>query len=504
MKFPNQHKIGFVSGIVLFAFILVFPFNTGMETATRYTAACAVLMAVWWLSEAIPLAATALLPLILFPVLKIVTAGEVALSYADSNILLFLGGFFIAFGMQRQNLHKRIALSIIKILGTSPRMIVLGFMIATAFLSMWISNTATAMMMLPIGIAVIEHIKPFVEHNRSVNKTELKRDTLGISLMLGIAYSASIGGVGTLVGTPPNIIFAGMVKNMFPALPEIDFMRWLTVGMPVVLLFLPITWLFLVFVGAPVARSRIRGGRKLITDELRELGKMKTGEMLVLIIFCLTALGWIFRRDISIGNFQIRGWATLLGIGKWVNDSTVALFGALLLFVIPVNFKKNEFILNWEWAQRIPWGILILFGGGFALAKGFTSSGLDQWIGTAFSGIGNIPPLLLIAAVCILLTFLTEITSNTATITMILPVLGAMTINLGINPLILMIPATLSTSCAFMMPVATPPNAIVFGSGYLKIQDMARIGIVLNLIGVIVITSIMYLVAFPLLGIILL
>ena len=229
---------------------------------------------------------------------------------------------------------------------------------------------------------------------------------------------------------------------------------------------------------------------------------MKTGELLTLIIFCLTSLGWIFRRDISLGNFHITGWATFLGIGDYVNDSTGALAGALLLFIIPTNLKKNEFIMNWEWAQRIPWGILILFGGGFALAKGFESSGLDQWIGNSFNGFNNIAPVFMVLTVCLLLTFLTEITSNTATITMILPILGAVTLSLGINPFILMIPATISTSCAFMMPVATPPNAIVFGSGYLKIQDMARIGVILNLLGVLVITSIMYLVAFPLLGIV--
>ncbi len=501
MKFPVQHKVGFFSGIILFFIILIIPFGTGLGNIARYTAACAVLMAVWWLSEAIPLAATALLPLVLFPLLKILPAGDVAQSYADSNILLFLGGFFIAFGMQRHNLHKRIALNIIKILGTSPRKIVLGFMVATAFLSMWISNTATAMMMLPIGIAVIEHIKPFIKVNQISNKPNGRRDNIGIALMLGIAYSASIGGVGTLVGTPPNIIFAGVVKNMFPALPEIDFVRWLGIGMPIVLVFLPITWLYLVYIGAPVVKTNIPGGKEIIKSELSTLGKMKRGELLTLIVFCITALGWIFRRDIAIGNFQLTGWASWLGISKYINDSTVALIGALLLFIIPLNLKKNEFILNWEWAQRIPWGILILFGGGFALAKGFESSGLDQWIGSSFGAIGNISPLIIVVVVCLLLTFLTEITSNTATITMILPVLGALTVSLGLNPFILMVPATISTSCAFMMPVATPPNAIVFGSGYLKIQDMARIGFTLNLTGIIIITILMYFCAFPLLGI---
>ena len=501
MKVYIRHKVGFFSGIILFFLILIFPFVTGMGNITRYTAACAVLMAFWWLSEAIPLAATALLPLVLFPLLKILPAADVALSYADSNIFLFLGGFFIAFGMQRHNLHKRIALNIIRLLGTSPRKIILGFMLATAFLSMWISNTATAMMMLPIGIAVIEHIKPYINANPSNNALNGKQDKIGISLMLGIAYAASIGGIGTLVGTPPNIIFAGVVKNMYPALPEIDFVRWLGIGMPVVVIFLPITWFYLIYIGAPVAKTNIKVGKEIINNELKALGKMKIEETITLLVFCLTAMGWIFRRDIVIGDFHIPGWASLLGIEKYVNDSTVALIGALLLFVIPVNLRKKEFIMNWEWAQKVPWGILILFGGGFALAKGFESSGLDRWIGSAFVGINHISLFLIIICVCTLLTFLTEITSNTATITMILPILGAMSVNFGMNPFLLMIPATLSASCAFMMPVATPPNAIVFGSGYIKIQDMARIGFVLNLTGVIIITLLMYFCAFPILGI---
>ena len=503
MKISVRHNAGFFLGIILFFLVLILPFDKGPGNIARYTAACAVLMAVWWLSEAIPLAVTALLPLVLFPILKILPAKEVALSYADSNIFLFLGGFFIAFGMQRHNLHKRIALNIIRLLGTSPRKIVLGFMMATAFLSMWISNTATTMMMLPIGIAVIDHIKPYIKNNQSDNVLKREQHNIGISLMLGIAYAASIGGVGTLVGTPPNIIFAGIVKNMYPTLPEIDFVRWLGIGIPVVFIFLPITWFYLVYIGAPVAKTNIQVGKEIISDGLKALGKMKIQEIITLLIFSLTALGWIFRRNIVIGDFQITGWASLLGIEKYVNDSTVALIGALLLFIVPVNLRKKEFIMNWEWAQRVPWGILILFGGGFALAKGFESSGLDRWIGSAFTGIGHISLFLIIICVCTLLTFLTEITSNTATITMILPILGAMSVNFGLNPFLLMIPATLSASCAFMMPVATPPNAIVFGSGYITIQDMARIGFILNLAGVIIITVLMYFCAFPLLGIVL-
>jgi sodium-dependent dicarboxylate transporter 2/3/5 len=461
-------------------------------------AACALLMAVWWLTEAIPLAVTALLPLLLFPFFGLMTARDAALPYADPNVFLFMGGFMIAIAMQRHNLHKRIALTIIHLIGISPKKIVLGFMIATAFLSMWISNTATAMMMLPIGIAVVEHIKDQTsEDNRIAGKSAVSN--LGTALMLGIAYASSIGGVGTLIGTPPNIVFAGMVHKLFPDIPAVNFIDWMVIGFPIVVVFLPLTWLYLVYIAAPVAAARAPGNRDIIREELNELGVMSRGELLTLIVFCLTALGWIFRKDILVGNFRIPGWSNILGIESFVHDGTVALLGAMLLFVIPTNFRKGEFLLNWEWAKKIPWGILLLFGGGFALAAGFQESGLDYWIGNLFGRIHYGSVLILIISVCLLLTFLTEITSNTATITMMLPVLAAMSLAMHIHPFLVMIPATLSTSFAFMMPVATPPNAIVFGSNYIKMGDMARAGIVLNFIGMLLVTAAMYLIVIPLL-----
>lgn len=496
MVIKLRNKTGLLIGIGLFLVILIIPTNTPIDQSARYTLACAVLMAVWWITEAVSLPVTALLPLILFPLFRIMNASEVALAYANSNIFLFMGGFFIAIAMQRHNLHRRIALKIISIFSTSPRRLILGFMVATAFLSMWISNTATAMMMLPIGIAVVEHFRNVEEY------PEQSKNKMGIALMLGIAYSASIGGVGTLVGTPPNIIFAGIVKTLFPHLPEIDFITWMKIGIPIVLIFLPLVWFILVKYLMPSDVSKLNVGSKVIKDELNALGKMKSGEILTLVVFILTALGWIFRKDLVLGNFVLPGWASIVGVEEYVNDSTVALIGALLLFIIPSNFWKGEFVLNWEWAKRIPWGILVLFGGGFALADGFQSSGLDTWIGQGFISMKGFSPLILVICVCFLLTFLTEITSNTASISMILPILATMSIALGIHPFILMIPATFSASFAFMMPVATPPNAIVFGSGYLNIKDMVKIGIVLNLVGILLITILMYLVAFPILGVI--
>ncbi len=496
-----RKQAGFFTGILFFVLILTLPLGVGLSTPARHAAACALLMAVWWITEAIPISATSLLPLALYPLLKIMDAKDVALNYADRNIFLFMGGFFIAMAMQRHNLHKRIALSIIYLLGTSSRKIILGFMAATAFLSMWISNTATAMMMLPIGLAVIDHVHNSVEKGYPDRKLKKGEFRFGLALMLGIAYSASIGGVGTLVGTPPNIVFAGMARSLFPQLPEIGFLQWMKIGIPIVLVFLPLSWAYIVFFGVRPEVNKIPGSKKIIREELTALGKMKKGELLTLIIFCLTALGWIFRQDIQIGSLRIPGWANLMGVEKYVHDSTVAMIGAILLFIIPTNLRKNEFILNWQWAVRIPWGILLLFGGGFALASSFQATGLNEWIGNIFNHINYVSVAVLILSICLFFTFLTEITSNTATITMMLPVLAALAVSMKIHPFILMVPATISTSFAFMMPVATPPNAIIFGSEYVKINQMAKTGVVLNLLGVIVITSAMYLIVFRVLGI---
>ena len=405
----------------------------------------------------------------------------------------------IAMAMQRHDLHKRIALNIIRIVGTSAKKIVLGFMIATGFLSMWISNTATAMMMLPIALAIVDHA--YNLQAKSETKPKKENFRFGIALMLGIAYSASIGGVGTIIGTPPNIVFAGIAKSLFPEIPQIGFTEWMLIGIPIVVVFLPLTWFYLVNLGAPLKNFSIEGKQNIIHEELVSLGRMKPSEKFTLLVFALTSLAWIFRKDIELGNFSIRGWTNLLGIEDFVHDGTIAMAGALLLFIIPTSIRRKEYVLNWEWARRIPWGILILFGGGFALAAGFHETGLDMWIGNAFGNIHYGSILILVIAICLLMTFLTEITSNTATITMMLPVLAAMSISLQVRPFALMIPATIATSFAFMMPVATPPNAIVFGSKYLKIQDMAKTGLILNFLGVIVITLFMYLVAFPLLGI---
>lgn len=492
-----RQKIGLVLGVLFFVVILIVPRVAGMSTDARMTSAAAVLMATWWITEAIPIPVTALLPLILFPLLRIMPAKDVAVRYADQNIFLFMGGFFIAMAMQRWQLHKRIALHIVRVLGTSPHRIVLGFMVASAFLSMWISNTATTMMMFPIGLAVIIHAETMLQKHDTQVGTAKGNFNFGTTLMLGIAYAASVGGVATLVGTPPNIVFAGIARSLFPEAPEISFFDWFKIGFPFAVLFLPIVWIYLTRIILPIHIKRFPGGKDVIRHDLQSLGKMKTGEFVTLVVFIIVALAWIFRKNIDIGIASVPGWSVMLGISEYVHDSTIAMVGAILLFLIPVDIKKREFVLNWKWAVRIPWGIILLFGGGFALAAGFQESGLAQWIGEKLSFFSGMSTLLMIFCICLVVTFLTEITSNTATTTMMIPVLGSMAVAMSVHPYLLMIPATMSASCAFMLPVATPPNAIIFGSGYIRIPEMAKAGFFLNLLGAIIITALVYLLAIP-------
>jgi len=493
-----RNKIGFWLGIPIFLLINFLPFSNTLAPEALRTLSIAILMAWWWITEAIPIPATALIPIVAFPALKILPMNDVVSSYGDSNIYLFLGGFLLAITMQRWELHRRIALHIIKFIGIGPQRIMLGFMVATAFLSMWISNTATTMMMYPIGLAIILQLNEIIPDK---HKSEiLNFETV---LMLCIAYSASIGGIGTLIGTPPNIVFAAAVRKMFPEAPEIGFLQWMMVGIPLVITFIPITWLFLTKVFMPIRLKSMPGGKEVILTELKKLGPMKKAERYTLFVFLLTAFGWIFRQNIEVGIFTIPGWSNLLGLQDYVNDTTVAIFSALLLFLIPVNFREKEFLLNWEWAMRIPWGILILFGGGIALAAGFKQSGMAEWIGNNLSLFSSVPLIVMIIITSFMLTFLTEVTSNTATATIFMPILATTALVMGIHPYLLMIPATISASCAFMLPVATPPNAIIFGSGSVTIPQMAKAGVGLNMIGIFLVTLITYLIAIPAFGIML-
>lgn len=498
-KYSKRQAIGLFLGIFLFLVILFLPTPNGMKIEAQRMAAIAFLMAIWWITETMPIAVTALLPLPLYPLLGVMDSSKVAPNYTDHLVFLFLGGFLIALAMERWGLHKRIALYTMRFIGSSPKKLILGFMIATAFISMWISNTATAMMMLPIAMAVVNQLSEKREDSNLIKMN------FGLVMMLAIAYGANIGGVGTLIGTPPNIIFAGFAKKLYPSAPEVGFLQWMLVGVPVILIFLPLAWFYLCnFVPSVKFKDlNLFQGGSVIDEQIKSLGKMNKGEKYVWIIFVLTALLWIFRAPMNLGSFEIPGWSSLFGKREFISDATVAIFMGLLLFLIPIKIedksgKKMVFLMDWDTAEdKIPWGILLLFGGGFALASGMEQTELAKWIGIKLHILGKMPLLGMIFSLCIFSTFLSEITSNTAMAMMMMPILGPAAVGLGFHPFLLMIPATLSNSCAFMMPCGTPPNAIVFGSGWVTIPKMAKAGFFLNLLGALVITLVVYLITVP-------
>ncbi len=448
-----------------------------------YTFAIAFLMAAWWITEAIPLAVTALIPVVLFPLLGVVDGKTISALYFNHVIFLFIGGFLMAFAMERWNLHRRIALRILILFGVSPGRILMGFMLATTFLSMWMSNTATAMMMVPIAFSII------VKLEESVGKEKMGKYAVG--LLLAIAYSASIGGIATLVGTPPNLSFVRISNIIFPQMTEISFADWFIFALPVTILLFFSAWLILYLMYKP----RIKWDNITIHDfksEYKLLGKPKSEEKVVFVLFVLLVVMWIFRSEIVIQSFVIPGWEKIFNHPGFINDGTVAIFFGVLLFILPSKSQKGERLMNWETAGKIPWGIVLLFGGGFALAQGFVDSGLSLWFGEQLAGLANVEPMVLTLANASLISMLTELTSNVATTEMILPILAGLAVTININPLLLMIPATLASSLAFMLPVATPPNAIIFGTNRIQVKDMAKTGFLLNVAGVIIVTLIMY------------
>jgi len=424
--------------------------------------------------------------------LGIMKGKVVAPIYFNHIIFLFIGGFIMALAMQKWNLHKRIALRIILLIGISPKRIILGFMAATWFLSMWISNTATTMMMVPMAMAIILKLKD------TFGEKAVSRFAVG--LLLGIAYAASVGGTATLIGTPPNLSFSRIFKIYFPNAPEISFANWFVFGLPFAIVFLVIVWGIVtrLFVSR---KDSFTADMTVFKEEYNQLGKIRFEEGMVLSLFALLAVLWLFRGNINIGSFTVPGWTTIMPVPGFIDDGTIAIAIAMLLFIIPSRCKKGERLMDWKTASKLHWGIVILFGGGFALASGFKESGLSVWLGEQMAGLGSFSPVFLIASVSTTLTFLTELTSNTATTEMILPILGSLSVAIQTNPLLLMIPATLSASCAFMLPVATPPNAIIFGTGEVRMQDMIKTGIILNLIGVVLITLFIYVLGTAVFGI---
>lgn len=433
---------------------------SGLSVEGWRTAGAAALMAVWWICECVPIPVTALIPMVLFPVLGLGTIKDVAAPYANPLIFLFFGGFLIALAMQRWNLHRRVAINLVAALGTRPNRIVLGFLLAGALVSMWVSNTATALMMLPIAASVVALAKG------DGNYAGPGKD-FGPALMLAVAYGATTGGMATLIGTPPNALLAGYLNKVYGF--EIGFGQWMLIGLPVTLAALPLVYLVLTRIAFRLDSEPVAGMAELITTEKAKLGRFSLGETLVAVVFALTAIGWICRPFLD---------AHL----PMLSDTTIAIGGALILFFLPVNLKRGEFVMNWEATKGMPWDVLLLFGGGLSLAGIIQTHGLSAYLGSLCGALGGWPIILTVAVICFGMLMLTELTSNTATAATFLPIVGAVALSLGQNPLLFLIPTALAANCSYMMPVGTPPNAIVFGSGVLRLPQMAKAGMWLNVI----------------------
>lgn len=469
-SYNTPQLIGLFLGPLLFILTMLFVNPEGLTPEAKAILASTIWIATWWITEAIPIPATSLLPIVLFPLTGGLDVGETTSAYGNDTIFLFMGGFMIALTMEKWNLHKRIALTIIALIGTNTERIILGFMVATGFLSMWISNTATAMMMVPIGLAIIYQVSEALKHDDSID-TSRENFSFGKALMLGIAYSASLGGIATLIGTPPNTLLAGAVNEIYGI--EITFAEWMLFGVPLAWIFIFVAWFYLIKIAFPLKLKELPGGSAVIKEQKTELGNASYEEKIVFSIFLLAAFAWITRSFL------------LVEFLPGLNDAMVGLIAALILFAIPSKNRQGDHLLDWSTAVKLPWGILLLFGGGLAIAAGFTQSGLSEWVGGQLIGLQGVNVLIIVLIVAAFVLFLTEITSNTATASMMFPIMASLAVALGIHPYALMVTAAVTASCAFMLPVATPPNAVVFGSGYLKIIDMARAGFILNVFGIV-------------------
>jgi len=468
----HSKLIGLIAGPLMFAIVSLFFEADGLNPQAQSVLACTLWIAIWWITEAVPIAITSLLPIVLFPITGAMELSTTTESYGHKYIFLYIGGFILAIAIERWNLHRRIALNIIKLIGVNVRSIILGFMVATAFLSMWISNTATSVMMLPIGMAIVMQLKDNPE------TLEDENEIFGKVLMLAIAYSASIGGLATLIGTPPNLVLAGILEELYGI--EISFSKWVSFGLPVSIILLFICWKYLTSYAFDIKRDAFPGGKAEINLQLDKLGRISYEEKMVMFVFAFTALSWICR------SFLLQKWIPQL------DDTIIAVVAAIMLFIIPASKEKKRKILTWKEAVKLPWGILLLFGGGLALAQSFKLSGLAEWIGGQLTLLNGLSLILMLLVLVALMNFLTEITSNLATTAMMLPVLAPLALSVNVHPYILMVGATVAASCAFMLPVATPPNAVVFGSGYLKIIDMTRVGVFMNILSILLLTLITY------------
>ncbi|MAI02634.1 MAG: anion transporter [Rickettsiales bacterium] len=455
--------IGLLTGIIILIIFCIIEEKNGLSRPAWITAGVAIMMTIWWITEAVPIYVTGVLPLILFPLLGVFDVKEIANSYAHPLVLLFLGGFIIASAMEASGLHKRIAIKILSFSGTSPSKIIAGFMITTSLLSMWVSNTASTIMMLPIVVSVITI---FDSQKGVLNKN------FGIPLLLSVAYAASIGGTATLIGTPTNIMLASILSENYNY--EISFIDWFLIGFPITFVMIPLVWFFICKIIFKVSNVPSKALKETISKLRKEMGKLNLKEKLVAIVFAFTAFSWIFRKVIN-DFFSIN-----------LNDTSIGLLGALLLFMLPV--KKNERVCNWETANKIPWGVLLLVGGGISLSKAFNDSGLVDWIGSFSIYFNGFNVYFLIIIFVFLIIFLTELNSNTATVATFTPILIIFAIGLEVNPLYFVIPTTIAASCAFMLPIATPPNAVIFGSGRVQISDMIRTGVLLNMVSIVTVS----------------
>jgi len=462
---------GFLAGPIAFLMVSSLVSADFISPGAYKVLGVAAWMIVWWITEAAPIPITALLPLILFPFLGVMKMSEAAAPYANPIIFLFMGGFMIALGLEKHRLHERIALNLIRITGTSGNGIILGFMIATGFISMWISNTATAMMMLPIAISVINLLKT---EKGNTPETETKGErNFGIGLMLIIAYAANIGGIGTIIGTPPNVVFVGLLNQFYGQ--KIVFGDWMLIGIPLSIILLASCYFIITKFLFPNHLKNVHGSDELIKNKLKELGSIRKEEKLVMMIFVLTSSLWIFQQGINV----------LLG-KEMLNDTNIAMMGGSLMFIVPSSLKKFTFLLHWRDTEKLAWGILILFGGGLCLAQGLSNAGIIQAVGAAIAEQGTAVNWLLFGLITASV-FITEVMSNVALVQIFIPVVFGIATNLGLNPILLGMPVALGASMAFMFPVATPPNAIVFSSGHMKVKDMMKAGIILNIVSILLI-----------------
>ena len=467
----SKKNLGLILGPLVYLLIKLFYNPNELSEEGLAILASTLWVAIWWVTEAVPIYVTALIPIILFPLSGGLELKQTTSAYGHKFVFLFVGGFILAIAIEKWRLHKRIALNIINIVGTKKSNIILGFMIATAFLSMWISNTATAVMIMPVGLAIISQLKD------NPNTLENENTIFGKTLMLAIAYSASIGGMATLIGTPPNLVLAGVIKTSYDI--EINFLQWMSFGLPISLLLLFICWKYLTSIAYKFKDENFKSGLEEINDQIKNLGKFSYEEKSVLIVFIATALAWITQ------SFIIKKYI------PEIDDTIIAIIAAVVLFILPDKSGDNK-LLSWSDAVKLPWGILLLFGGGMALAKGFDSSGLAVWIGNQMNFFSDIPLIILLLVLIAMVNFLTEITSNLATTAMLLPVLVALANTIDINAYYLLVGATVAASCAFMLPVATPPNAVVFGSKILNIDDMIKKGFWMNIISIFILTAAVY------------